>query len=72
MQRRHFLKLGALGVAGTLAADFRLRAGVLPSTGEPLPRPDGKAHRLRQFLLDDRERVLEWGAPIGGATRLHR
>jgi hypothetical protein len=56
MQRRHFLKLGALGVAGMLAADFRLRAGELSSHGEPVPRPDGKAHRFsfgkRQFLLD--------------------
>lgn len=57
MKRRHFLKLGALGVAGTLAADFRLRANVYLAPDGHVPQPnDGKRHRFgfgkRQFLLD--------------------
>lgn len=57
MQRRHFMKLGALGVAGTLAADFRLHADALSVHDQHAPRSDdGKPHRFsfgkRQFLLD--------------------
>ena len=66
MQRRHFLKLGALGVAGTLAADFRLHADALPAQGEHAPRPnDGRPHRFsfgkRQFLLDGKPFQIKSG-----------